>query len=104
MISSISDMFFIIIINISVLKYEYIYDLSVSLQNTKKKNHTQEYTQLDTHVARLNLKELYIHKSSKTLSFLPLNLSTLLTMNYMYIYMYIYVYLCIYKFISLLND
>ena len=70
-----------------------IYMISLSLfKIQKKKNHTQEYTQLDTHVARLNLKELYIHKSSKTLSFLPLNLSTLLSMNYMYIYMYIYVF------------
>ena len=78
--------------------------ISLSLFKIQKKKTTQEYTQLDTHVARLNLKELYIHKSSKTLSFLPFYLSTLLSMNYMYIYMYIYVYLCIYKFISLLND
>jgi len=83
-----------------------IYMISLSLFKIQKKKTTRtiEYTQIDTHVARLNLKELYIHKSSKTLSFLPFYLSTLLTMNYMYIYMYIYVYLCIYKFISLLND
>ena len=80
--------------------------ISLSLFKIQKKKTTRtiEYTQIDTHVARLNLKELYIHKSSKTLSFLPFYLSTLLSMNYMYIYMYIYVYLCIYKFISLLND
>ena len=80
--------------------------ISLSLFKIQKKKTTRtiEYTQIDTHVARLNLKELYIHKSSKTLSFLPFYLSTLLSMNYMYIYMYIYVHLCIYKFISLLND
>ena len=60
--------------------------ISLSLFKIQKKRTTQEYTQIDTHVARLNLKELYIHKSSKTLSFLPFYLSTLLTMNYIYMY------------------
>ena len=82
--------------------------ISLSLFKIQKKKTTRtiEYTQIDTHVARLNLKELYIHKSSKTLSFLPFYLSTLLSMNYMYIYMYIdiCIFMYLYKFISLLND
>ena len=68
--------------------------ISLSLFKIQKKKTTRtiEYTQLDTHVARLNLKELYIHKSSKTLSFLPFYLSTLLSMNYIYVHRYMYIY------------
>ena len=71
--------------------------ISLSLFKIQKKKTTRtiEYTQIDTHVARLNLKELYIHKSSKTLSFLPFYLSTLPTMNYVYIY----VHICIFMYI-----
>ena len=71
----------------------YIWSLCLSSKyKTKKKPHahTIEYTQINTHVSRLNLKELYIHKLSKTLSFSLFYLSTLQTMNYVYIYMYIY--------------
>ena len=69
--------------------------ISLSLFKIQKKKTTRtiEYTQIDTHVARLNLKELYIHKSSKTLSFLPFYLSTLLTMNYIYMYIDICIFM-----------
>ena len=72
--------------------------ISLSLFKIQKKKTTRtiEYTQIDTHVASLNLKELYIHESSKTLSFLPFYLSTLLTMNYMYIY----VHICIFMYLQ----